>query len=224
MEKYIAIIIAMEEELLTILENTVVEKETIVNNNKIYQGIYLNTPVILALSGIGKVNASIMTTYILSTYNIDYCISIGIAGGMPNTTQGEFIICTNSYYGDFDLTHFGYEYGKVPGLEKFTTNDFSLNKIENVLQKLGVKYQIGSSASSDFFVTSPTQVKLNHPDIKCVEMESAAIIHSCMFFNINCFVLRIISDVLGKTSNHDYNEFEKNSSLLLNKFLFEFLD
>ena len=42
--------------------------------------IFKNDEIIVIISGIGKLNSAIATTYILSTYKIDFIINFGIAG------------------------------------------------------------------------------------------------------------------------------------------------
>jgi adenosylhomocysteine nucleosidase len=43
--------------------------------------------------------------------------------------------------------------------------------------------------------------------MKAVEMESAAIVHTCRFFEIPALIIRSISDVAGKESPGAFEEF-----------------
>lgn len=219
MRKYILIVVAMDSELNEIKNNMIIEETIKFSRSEYYIGKYFDKDVILALSGIGKVNASIMTTHILTKYDVSYCISIGIAGGL-NCNVGDFILVNKSYYADFDLRVFGYDIYQVPGFE-FSTKDFMLDKLKDICLKKGLSYQVGSSFTLDQFVTSMNQIPMMKDDVKCVEMESNAILHACTVFNTDCIIIRAISDVVGVSSTSDYEEFERNSSILLNEFLKE---
>ena len=200
MRKYILIVVAMDSELNEIKNNMIIEETIKFSRSEYYIGI-------------GKVNASIMTTHILTKYDVSYCISIGIAGGL-NCNVGDFILVNKSYYADFDLRVFGYDIYQVPGFE-FSTKDFMLDKLKDICLKKGLSYQVGSS------FTSMNQIPMMKDDVKCVEMESNAILHACTVFNTDCIIIRAISDVVGVSSTSDYEEFERNSSILLNEFLKE---
>ena len=218
MKEYILIVVAMDSELNEIRKNMNITETLKFSNTEYYVGTYNKENVILALSGIGKVNSAIMTTHILTKYNVKYCISIGIAGGVK-ANIGDFILVNKSYYGDFDLRPFGYPLCKVPGVEEFTTKDFMLDELVNICKDNNIEYKIGSSFTMDKFVTSLSQVEEIKDDVRCIEMESNSILHACMSFNTNCIIIRVISDVVGVTSNENYLEFEQKSSVILNDFL-----
>lgn len=54
--------------------------------------IYQNDRYILIISGIGRLNSAIATTYLLSNYNIDICINIGIAGSKDKNISDMYLI------------------------------------------------------------------------------------------------------------------------------------
>ena len=77
----IGILVAMEEEIKRLTEE--ISEGTIkkIAQQTFYDGKIHNTPVTIVQSGIGKVNASIATTLLIQTFNVDIVINTGSAGG-----------------------------------------------------------------------------------------------------------------------------------------------
>ena len=69
-----AIISAFYKEVAPIIKYYNLKKE-----NSPFE-IFKSDEIIVIISGIGKLNSAIVTTYLLSNYEIDFCINFGIAG------------------------------------------------------------------------------------------------------------------------------------------------
>ena len=54
--------------------------------------IFKNDKIIIIISGIGKINSAIATTYLLSNYEIDFCINFGIVGSSKFKVGEIFLI------------------------------------------------------------------------------------------------------------------------------------
>lgn len=184
------------------------EAKDFLNNNKLIQEIkyskdfYYNDDIVVAISGVGKVNASFTTTILIKEFNVDKIINIGIAGGNSHMNVGDILLIDKIYYHDFDLTAFGYDLGEIPGIAKY----FKASDLKIELKK-------GNVASGDRFITGISPLN----NIDCFDMETAAIAHVCFLCKIEIFSIKIISDVIGKSKINDYEIFEKKASIIINQ-------
>ena len=80
----IAIIGAMDCEINDIKKEIKDLEEQNYADLKIFIGTINNKTVILAQSGVGKVNAALNTQYIIDTYKPDIIINTGVAGGIAD--------------------------------------------------------------------------------------------------------------------------------------------
>lgn len=201
----IGIVVAMKQEILNYLNNF----------NKVenkYFELYQKDNIILIISSVGKVNASIATSYLINNYDIEYIINIGIAGGNTDANINDIYLIDKLYYHDFDLTVFNYELGEVPHLFKYLETNKKLYK--NLLNK----YPLKNCASGDVFLTKKPKV-----DVSCFDMESCSIAHTCFVYKKDFISIKVISDCLGKDQIKDYLTFEKNASIKITSILEEVL-
>ena len=113
----IGIIGAMEEEVAAILELMQVSQTQVNQGYTFYEGTMNEKPVVLVQGGIGKVNAAVSTTLLLSQYDIHFVINIGSAGGLKlNQNVGDVVVSTGVLHHDVDITAFGRTLGEVPGM------------------------------------------------------------------------------------------------------------
>ena len=80
----IAIIGAMDEEVSALLKyypNALPQERKGVT-------YYENDEIIIAKSGVGKVDAAYTTAFLLNNFKIDFVINIGSAGGLQTNQQG----------------------------------------------------------------------------------------------------------------------------------------
>lgn len=86
----ILIIGAMQNELEVILSN--LQKKIKLNTKSLaYQGFLNNHEVIVSVSGVGKVRASMALTELLTRYNFRKVINVGLAGATNDYQIGEII-------------------------------------------------------------------------------------------------------------------------------------
>lgn len=214
----IGIIGAMQEEVAAIKQFINVEHEKKLLDYCFYIGTMHNKKVVLMQSGIGKVNAAISTTLLLSQFDIDLVINVGSAGGMNDQQNvGDVVISSQVVHYDVDVTAFGREIGEVPGLPRFFDADQNLlNKVQDILLRDNVSCHIGLIGSGDQFVSRKDQVttiKERFPSIMCVEMEAAAIAQVCYAYHTKFIITRSLSDVFGKGESHiQFDEYLKKAS------------
>ena len=207
----IGIIGAMEEEvsiLLNEMEECVEHKYvgTIFN-----EGLINGVDVVITQCGVGKVNASIAASVLISIFECDFIINTGIAGGYGLNTRDVVLGSKISYY-DADVTIFGYPFGCIPGMPKdFLPSIEGELFVKSILRKLNIEYKSVPIYSGDSFITSLEQLKkVDYPSSFATEMEGAAIAQTCTKAGIGFVILRYISDCIGSESQIDnYNEFEE---------------
>lgn len=226
----IGIIGAMEEEI-EILKLSINNLETINKAHVIfYKGQLEGKEIVLAQSGIGKVNAAITTTLLINEFNPELIINTGSAGSVDNKLNiGDIIISNKVYYHDVNATAFGYKLGQVPNMPEFyKTDDDLISLAQSSIEELELNGVVGEVATGDSFIGSIEQrkeIKGDFPTASVVEMEAGAIAQTCYQYNTPIIVTRAVSDLADKESDVTFEEFLKvacvNSSkivkLLLNR-------
>ena len=91
-------------------------------NKDIYVGEFNDKRIVVAMSGVGKVNSAAMTQYIIDKYNVDAIINSGIAGGINNNLKVmDIIISDYVTYHDFEPVTIMESY--VPNKGKIKSNN-----------------------------------------------------------------------------------------------------
>lgn len=161
--------------------------------------------VIVAKSGVGKVNAAITVQYIIDTFNPKYIVNSGIAGGLHEDLHvGDIVIATALVQHDFDATALGYPKGYIcNGVMSDKPTYFNSDKklvdlYENVLGKAFSDTNIrkGIIASGDTFISSNDKKQELRKlfNAVAVEMEGAAIAQTAEKNGVPFVVIRAISD------------------------------
>lgn len=221
------IIGAMPKEVEAIKDKMLNIKEENIQGVDFYFGKINNQDVILTKSGVGKVNASIITTLMIMTYHPDYIVNIGTAGGMlkeQNTL--DIVISENVIQHDFDTSYID---GKA-GIGITTKSDELLrNKVKEsfLKNKIDSNIYFGDIISGDVFVGEEVKVldlKEKFPTAIACEMEAAAIGYTCDRFNIPFIIIRSLSDIVHHdNSNIDFMKnveiTSKRSADMLEEFL-----
>ena len=166
--------------------------------------------LILQKSGIATVNAAIQTVEIIRQYKPDCIISSGCAGGNGDDINLQDVVVSSEltyhdvYCGKaIDETTV---YGQVQGLPaRYQADSYLLEKAKLVGAKPGL------IVTGDWFVDSKEKMReiIGHfPEAKAVDMESAAIAHTCYIYNVPFISFRVISDIpLRDTHASQYHDF-----------------
>lgn len=224
----IAIIGAMQEEI-TLLRNQIINCQVIEQAGcKIYTGTLHDSEIALLQSGIGKVAAAIGTTLLLDNIKPDCVINTGSAGGLATSLNvGDIVVSQEVCYHDADVTAFGYQYGQLPNCPaRFVADEKLINLAEDCIKQLNVNAVRGLVCTGDAFINGAqplATIRQNFPDVVAVEMEAAAIAHTCKNFDIPFVVVRAISDVADKQSHISFDEFlpvaAKQSSIMVSAMI-----
>jgi adenosylhomocysteine nucleosidase len=177
-------------------------------------------PVALLRCGIGKVNAAVGCALLIERYHPEAVINTGSAGGIDRDLSfGDAIIAGGLIYHDADVVSSGYAPGQIPGMPAvFTVPEDLIRRAEQAVDELvregrlpGTFHHVrGLIGSADVFMDTAEkikQVKLVFPGIRAVEMEGAAVAHTCFLFSVPALIIRAVSDIAGAESPIKFDEF-----------------
>ena len=219
----IGVIGAMQIEIDKLIEKYDLVKDK--PNKDIYVGEFNDRKIIVAMSGVGKVNSAAMTQYIIDKYNVDAIINSGIAGGISSTLKiMDIVISDYVTYHDFHPVRIMESY--VPDQGKIKANATLINLSKKVVDSMGLdNYHYAPICSGDIFVTDEDIKKdiLLRTGAVCTDMESASIAHTCSMNNIPFISIRTISDMAdGGEYLEDIAAYK--SSEFVSKLVYEIFD
>lgn len=194
-------------------------------------GLVHGQPVVLALSGIGKVAAATTATALIERFGARRIVFTGVAGGLGAGVQmGDVVLGTHYVQHDMDASplfprfevplygaaHFVADGDLVATLSvaahahfKRTFGEFDVkNSIQTVPQQRALHH--GLIASGDRFVSSAREAQAlcaALPEALCVEMEGAAVAQVCHDYAIPFAALRTISDRADDNAHVDFPAF-----------------
>lgn len=166
--------------------------------------------VVIAKCGIGKVNAALNCLRLLEEFKPDLVINSGVAGGVY-VPVGTILIADKIAYNDVWCGP-GTRFGQADGLPLYMKPEEKLlelarQNIDNVM--------FGLITTGDEFIATKEKVKeiIDHfPEVKAVDMESAAIAQTCILSSIPFAIIRIVSDTPGEADNvSQYENFWKEA-------------
>lgn len=228
--KKIGIIVAMDEELETIINIMTEVKVEKIYNLEFLKGKIKEKNCIIVKSGVGKVNAARTTQIMLNKFDIEYIINVGAGGAINNILNiGDVLIGKEVVQHDFDITAFGHNKGYITGVgDKIVCNKDLINKLQQIMKSIPEEeYQtrIGVIATGDIFC-SEVSIKDKIRDefnADVVDMECASIAQVCYLDNVPFIAIRAISDTPnGKnasTFDENLNLASKRCADILEKFL-----
>ena len=181
--------------------------------------VFEGSSVIVEKCGIGKVNAALGVQRMIHDFRPDCIISSGCAGGHGDDIQvKDVVVSTELAYHDVycgTAIDNSTQYGQVQGLPaRFKADEALLGKAIALQQQLeGVTSKIipGLIVTGDWFVDSKEKMRsiIGHfPDARAVDMESAAIAHTCYLHKVPFISFRVVSDVPLRDNNaSQYHDF-----------------
>lgn len=214
----LGIIGAMEQEVETLLGIMENKTATIKAGSTFYEGKLEGLDAAVVQCGVGKVNAALCAQILCDCFGVTHLVNTGIAGSLcADLDIGDLVVSRDAMYHDFDCTHFGYPYGKVPGVDvvQFPADDTLLGYAFAAAEQVNPGHtKIGRVASGDQFVCSQEKKSaiISATCALCTEMEGAAIAHTAYRNQIPFVILRAISDKADDSAQMDYPTFETIAS------------
>ena len=175
-----ALIIALELEAQALIRH-LTPSAVLSPQLSIWEGEVEGKPVVLVITGVGKVAAALATQFVCDTFKPRSVITVGIAGATESdSSPGRLIIATGALQYDMDARPFTAARGTLPSLGLATIPaDPTLSQqlrraAESVVDR---PVQSGVVLTGDQIVTSREirdRILLDFPEGACFDMETAA--------------------------------------------------
>ena len=211
----LGIIGAMDIEVATLKEKMEQVEASAHAGSTYYEGILEGTPAVVVQCGVGKVNAALCAQILCSEYGVSHIVNTGIAGSLcAELDIGDLVVSRDAMYHDFDCVHFGYEMGRVPGMDvtAFPADEKLMKLAYAAAETVNPGHsKIGRIASGDLFVADKAakEAIIQKTSAQCTEMEGAAIAHTAYRNGVPFVILRSISDKADDSAQMDYPTFER---------------
>ena len=183
-----------------------------------YEGILEGLPVVVVQCGVGKVNAALCVQILCDCFAVTHVVNTGIAGSLcADLDIGDLVISQDAMYHDFDCVHFGYEMGRVPGMDvtAFPADAHLAQLACAAAEKVNPGHsKMGRVASGDLFVAAKAakEAIIEKTGALCTEMEGAAIAQAAHRNGVPFVILRAISDKADNSAQMDYPAFEQQAA------------
>lgn len=209
----LAVIAAMPQEIHELARALHNIKEENSHHLRILRGDYGGHELIVVESGIGKVNAALAATYVITKYLPCAVINTGSAGGLGKDVHiGDVVIASHAAHHDVDVRVFGYAIGQVPQLPVRYAADPDLGTAAVIAASHFESANIhhGLVVSGDQFIDHGdkiARIRTHFPEVLAVEMEAAAIAQTCHQLKTPCVVIRAISDHADEKADISFDAF-----------------
>ncbi len=220
----IGIIGAMDIEVNKFKEQMIgISCETI-SGTEFVCGTLWGNPTVVAVSGIGKVNAAICTQTMIMRYSPRFIVNSGVAGGLDKSLNiCDTVIANAVVQHDMDTSPLGDPVGYISGLDiiDIPTDAGLSEKLLSAAQECNIHSIMGKIVSGDQFINSneKKQYFIEAFNASACEMEAAAIGHVCCKNQVPFAILRSISDSADDNSDMAYPEFVAAASDNLEKVM-----
>ena len=189
----IGVMIAMQKEFDIYTECLQQLSEQTIANRRFLSGKWQQHDIVVVVSGMGKVNAAVCATCLINVFQVDFIVNIGVSGGLNSSLKiGEFVVGTDVVYHDVWCGEPDVD-GQIAGMPLLYHSD------EKFVQRLP-DCRRGLLCCGDRFIVSADElktIKQKFPEALAVDMESAAIAHTCYMHNVPFLTVRQISDTPG---------------------------
>ena len=210
----LGIIGAMAIEIETLKENMENIQLSCRTGMEFCEGTLEGLPVVVVQCGVGKVNAAMCAQVLCSIFGVTHLVNTGIAGSLcADLDIGDLVVSKDAMYHDFDCVHFGYEMGRVPGMDvtAFPADEAMIGYACAAAEAVNPGHsRVGRVASGDLFVAEKEAKAriIERTNAICTEMEGAAIAHTAYRNGVPFVILRAISDKADDSVEMDYPTFE----------------
>ena len=233
--RVIGILSAMTLEIETLGQDLTDKTEMTVQGIRFTTGSLKDRKVVLAHSGMGKVNAAMAATLLVEQFQPTDVLFTGIAGGLnPDLRPGDVVIGAKTAYHDYgEWTSEGFRVGRT--VDPFTGKpnplffpadagllavaekaalDLKLAPVKTTSGERIPRVVTGVIVTGDAFVASPAKKDALRKEFKAdaTEMEGAAVTQICWQRRVPCLILRSLSDSAGTKAQENVLLFEKGAA------------
>ena len=226
----IGVICAMQEEINEIHKDMQSDRTTTIAGRDFISGTLYGQNTILVMSRIGKVAAAVTAALLLEHFKVDKILICGTAGGVdPQMNVGDIVVADYSVQHDmnpgdnsFRIPLLDVDYLKsdealtslaLQAVSEYASAQMTRDIPQEYLDKFHIsapKAVLGTIASGDQFICEKeknTWLYEHVKNIKCVEMEGAAVAQVCYEWGVPFTVIRVISDGANDDSSVDFDLF-----------------
>lgn len=177
-------------------------------NITVWEGSLESEPVVLVVTGVGKVAAAMAAQFICDAHRPQSIVSIGLAGGVGKADErGKLVVATAALQHDFDGRPIAKTRGEIPdlGLTSFVADHVLVERLRVAALKVVERPQVvitGAVLTGDQLITSREvrdRVLKEFPDGVCFDMETAAVAQVALQNQVPWGGLRITSDSADET-------------------------
>lgn len=222
--KKIGMIVAMERELIPLLEKLNV-KVTEEKRGAFRTFIFKigKNEVVLVNGGVGEISAAAATQYLITAYNPDFIINFGVCGSLKKDLGLKTVVFVKG------VVHYDFDTSAIDDCEvgKYENYDSPIIPVNEVLLKSALSVEEGVQtvicASGDKFVADESvKNKLAETyGASVCEMESAGVILTADKNGVPCLIVKAVSDAEGGAS--DYKTFMREAAERYVDFLIKFI-
>lgn len=226
----IAIIVPMAEEAEYYRNHFHAEDKEMFGSTEFEHFSVNGNDVYLGLSGIGKVQAAMNLTSLLSNVDIDVIFMTGTAGGLQADVHQEDLILPNAftYYDAHNTAAGDYVEGQIPQQPaQYVLDSSPRTAFAQYLNAQSVPFREGLVVTGDSFIASTEQkneIKKNFPDALCCEMEGAAFAQVANAFKKPLVAMRAISDNGDGSAGEDFDIFVKKVGAKAAKLITDYVE
>jgi len=218
---------ASAEEIMLLQSEITAAEERYIEGIRFLAGQIEEQPVVVARTGVGKVNAAMVTTLLVEHFQPGAVIAMGVAGGTnPALFPGDVIIAERTAHHDLgSLSSEGMRRWGVRNPIDDSRNPVFFPGDSLLVLLAGRAGQVvefepigteeeeriprvvtGVVVSGDVFVRSSALRARLHDDLDAdaVEMEGAAVVQICWQHRVPCLVVRCLSDLADESAETDY--------------------
>jgi adenosylhomocysteine nucleosidase len=205
----LAILVALDEEARALVRH--LARSTVSSPQLgVWEGELEGTPVVLVITGIGKVSAAAAAQFTCDTFEPQSLLVVGLAGAADSDGQrGELIVASGALQHDMDARPFTDARAVIPSVGKavFASDPTLSEKLRNATESVVDNPRIvrsGVVLTGDQIVTSRAVrdgLVAEFPNGACFDMETAAIAQVAHQNRIPWAALRITSDAADETFN-----------------------
>jgi len=225
----IGIIGAMDVEVNSFKELMTDKQTEIISGIEFVSGKLWGKSIVVAVSGVGKVNAAICTQTMCLKYSPDFVINSGVAGGLEKSLNiCDVVVASAVIQHDMDTSPLGDPVGFVSGINlvDIPCEEKISKALFDASSECGIHTLWGKIASGDQFINSAEKkcYLASTFDAYACEMEAASIGHVAYKNNVPFCILRSISDNADGSSHLTYTEFVEAAAKNLVKVMKTFFE
>jgi adenosylhomocysteine nucleosidase len=237
-KKRVGVMGAMPEEINGIVDLISSVSMHTMGGRTYYTGRIDETEVVVAFSRWGKVAAASTALTMIIKFDVTEIIFTGVAGGISDDVNiGDIVVANRSIQHDmdarplmkqFEIPMLGKQFfdccptrtqAALELIEQFVASKNYMNHVSaSMMSEFSITHpviHIGAIASGDKFISTASQkseIRNALPDVKCSEMEGAAVAQVCYEHDVPYVLIRVVSDLCDGNSIIDFPAFIKQVS------------